>query len=68
MIKVKRVYYPIEKDDGVRILVDRIWPRGIKKNKIDMWLKDIAPSNELKNGTIMILINGKNLREYILMN
>jgi len=48
MIKVKRVYYPIEKDDGVRILVDRIWPRGIKKDKIDIWLKDIAPSNELR--------------------
>lgn len=48
MIKVKRVYDPIEKDDGVRILVDRIWPRGIKKDKIDIWLKDIAPSNELR--------------------
>jgi len=33
MIKVKRVYDPIEKDDGVRILVDRLWPRGIKKIK-----------------------------------
>jgi len=48
MIKVKRVYDPIEKDDRVRILVDRIWPRGIKKDKIDIWLKDIAPSNELR--------------------
>jgi uncharacterized protein YeaO (DUF488 family) len=48
MIKVKRVYDPIEKDDGVRILVDRIWPRGIKKNKINIWLKDIALSNELR--------------------
>ena len=48
MIKVKRVYDPIEKDDGIRILVDRIWPRGIKKDKIDIWLKDIAPSNELR--------------------
>jgi len=48
MIKVDMVYDPIEKDDGVRILVDRIWPRGIKKDKIDVWLKDIAPSNELR--------------------
>ncbi|MFP3132305.1 MAG: DUF488 domain-containing protein [Candidatus Nanopusillus sp.] len=48
MIKVKRVYDPIEKDDGIRILVDRIWPKGIKKDKIDIWLKDIAPSNELR--------------------
>jgi len=48
MIKVDMVYDPIEKDDGVRILVDRIWPRGIKKDKIDVWLKDISPSNELR--------------------
>jgi uncharacterized protein YeaO (DUF488 family) len=48
MIKVKRVYDPIEKDDGIRILVDRLWPRGIKKDKVDIWLKDIAPSNELR--------------------
>jgi uncharacterized protein YeaO (DUF488 family) len=49
MIKVKRVYDKQEKDDGVRILVDRLWPRGISKNQIDLWLKDIAPSNELRN-------------------
>ncbi|BFI73149.1 uroporphyrin-III methyltransferase [Nanoarchaeota archaeon] len=48
MIKIKRVYDPIENDDGIRILVDRIWPRGIKKDKIYIWLKDIAPSNELR--------------------
>lgn len=48
MIKVKRVYDPIEKDDGIRILVDRIWPRGIKKDKIDIWMKEIAPSHELR--------------------
>lgn len=48
MIKVKRVYDPIEKDDGLRVLVDRLWPRGISKNKVDLWLKDIAPSDELR--------------------
>ncbi|BCU69842.1 uroporphyrin-III methyltransferase [Stygiolobus caldivivus] len=48
MIKVKRVYDPVEKGDGVRILVDRLWPRGIKKDKVDVWLKDIAPSEELR--------------------
>lgn len=49
MIKVKRVYEPVEGDDGVRVLVDRLWPRGIKKDsKIDLWLKDIAPSKELR--------------------
>jgi|SRR5690554_1257158 len=49
-IKIKRVYDEVSKDDGTRILVDRIWPRGIKKDelKIDDWLKDIAPSTELR--------------------
>jgi len=68
MIKVKRVYDPIEKDDGIRILVDRIWPRGIKKDKIDIWLKDIAPSNELRKWYNHDLINGENLKGNILMN
>ena len=49
-IKIKRVYEHPEKDDGVRILVDRLWPRGLtkKKARIDLWLKDIAPSTELR--------------------
>jgi len=49
-IKIKRVYDPPEGGDGYRILVDRLWPRGINKNKakIDLWLRDIAPSNELR--------------------
>jgi uncharacterized protein YeaO (DUF488 family) len=51
MIKTKRIYEPVAKNDGVRVLVDRLWPRGIKKEdaQIDMWLKAIAPSNELRN-------------------
>ena len=50
MIKIKRIYDPASPKDGKRILVDRLWPRGIKKDeaKIDEWLKDIAPSNELR--------------------
>ncbi|AEE94544.1 conserved hypothetical protein [Acidianus hospitalis W1] len=48
MIKVKRVYDPLEKDDGIRILVDRLWPRGVKKDQVDVWLKDVAPSDELR--------------------
>lgn len=50
MIKIKRVYDEPEEDDGQRILVDRLWPRGKKKEdlKIDLWLKDVAPSNELR--------------------
>ena len=47
---VKRVYAPVERGDGLRVLVDRLWPRGIKKANaaIDRWLRDIAPSAELR--------------------
>lgn len=50
VINIKRVYDPVSPQDGRRILVDRLWPRGIEKEKakIDEWLKDIAPSNELR--------------------
>lgn len=50
MIHLKRVYEPATPDDGVRILVERLWPRGIKKEalRLDAWLKDAAPSTELR--------------------
>lgn len=50
MLKIKRVYEKLEKEDGFRILVDRLWPRGLTKEKakIDLWLKDIAPTDELR--------------------
>lgn len=49
-VSIKRVYSGYSEDDGTRILVDRLWPRGIKKEdlKIDYWLRDIAPSTELR--------------------
>ena len=49
-IKLKRVYEPIEKGDGFRILIDCLWPRGISKEKgnADLWLKEIAPSAALR--------------------
>lgn len=49
-IKIKRIYEKPRQDDGRRILVDRVWPRGVKKEQahIDLWLKDIAPSTELR--------------------
>jgi uncharacterized protein YeaO (DUF488 family) len=49
-IKIKRVYELPNDDDGVRILVDRLWPRGLEKEKarIDEWMKNIAPSAELR--------------------
>jgi uncharacterized protein YeaO (DUF488 family) len=49
-VKIKRVYEPASSDDGVRILVDRLWPRGLTKEeaKVDLWLKEIAPTTELR--------------------
>jgi uncharacterized protein YeaO (DUF488 family) len=50
MIKLKRAYDKPAKDDGERILVERLWPRGLTKEqaKLDLWLKDVAPSTELR--------------------
>ncbi|HXR50056.1 MAG TPA: DUF488 domain-containing protein [Verrucomicrobiae bacterium] len=50
MIKIKRVYWEYDPKDGKRILIDRLWPRGLSKDKarIDLWLKDIAPTAELR--------------------
>ena len=50
MLQVKRIYEPYEEKDGYRILVDRLWPRGISKAEahIDEWEKEIAPSTELR--------------------
>ena len=50
MISLKRVYDPVTSTDGVRFLVERLWPRGVKKTalSIDAWLKDVAPSSELR--------------------
>lgn len=47
-IKIKRVYEPKQRADGFRILVDRLWPRGIRKDKINLWLKEIAPTEQLR--------------------
>ena len=49
-IKLKRAYEPKEKTDGFRILVDRLWPRGLKKEDLDfdVWLKEVAPSSALR--------------------
>ena len=49
-VQVRRVYDPPEANDGQRVLVDRLWPRGLSKERahLDDWCKDIAPSNELR--------------------
>ena len=50
IIKLKRVYEDYENTDGLRVLVDRLWPRGVKKEDLhyDLWAKDIAPSSDLR--------------------
>ncbi len=50
MIRIKRIYDPPAPDDGRRVLVDRLWPRGIAKDeaRLDEWLKELAPSDELR--------------------
>ncbi len=50
MIHLKRVYEKPSKKDGVRVLVERLWPRGLTKERaaVDLWLKDVAPSPELR--------------------
>jgi uncharacterized protein YeaO (DUF488 family) len=50
MLRLKRVYEPAERSDGRRILVDRLWPRGLSKERaaLDEWMKEIAPSTELR--------------------
>jgi uncharacterized protein YeaO (DUF488 family) len=49
-IRVKRVYEPASKDDGVRVLVDSLWPRGMSKAAaaVDLWLRDVGPSRTLR--------------------
>lgn len=50
MIRLKRIYEDPDKDDGFRILVDRLWPRGMTKERaaLDLWMKDIAPESALR--------------------
>ena len=50
MIRLKRIYEVPHREDGLRVLVDRLWPRGISKERarVDLWLKEIAPSDSLR--------------------
>ena len=50
MLQIKRVYDPPSAQDGYRVLVDRLWPRGLKREaaRIDLWLKEVAPSDKLR--------------------
>jgi len=50
MLTIKRIYEPAAREDGLRVLVDRLWPRGVSKESaaLDLWLKDVAPTSELR--------------------
>jgi uncharacterized protein YeaO (DUF488 family) len=50
MLKIKRVYESVSAEDGKRVLIDRLWPRGLKKEEahVDEWLKNLAPSTEFR--------------------
>ncbi len=49
-IQIKRIYDSLSDDDGLRVLVDRLWPRGVKKEEasVDVWAKELAPTTELR--------------------
>lgn len=49
-VRTKRAYEPAEPDDGYRVLIDRLWPRGVRKDaaRIDQWAREVAPSDELR--------------------
>jgi len=61
MVKLKRVYDDAARGDGHRVLVERLWPRGIRKQDlaIDEWLKNVAPSTALRNGSATIPSAGR---------
>jgi uncharacterized protein YeaO (DUF488 family) len=48
MIRIKRVYEGVEAGDGKRVLVDRLWPRGVKKEAVSDWIREVGPSNALR--------------------
>lgn len=62
MIHIKRVYDPVSSADGTRLLVERLWPRGVKKtsSEIKSWLKDVAPVRSCGSGSAMIQPGGMN--------
>jgi uncharacterized protein YeaO (DUF488 family) len=49
-VRIKRIYEPAEPGDGRRVLIDRLWPRGVKKDdaRLDRWARELAPSDELR--------------------
>ena len=68
-IQIKRAYSPVSTEDGLRVLVDRLWPRGIKKQdaKIDLWPKEITPSTALRQSYHQDLIGWEEFRKQYLL-
>ena len=68
--QIKRVYEEPSEDDGKRILIDRLWPRGLTKEKakIDVWLKILLQVHSFDNGSDMTIKNGGNSRDAIKVN
>jgi len=66
-VRVKRVYYERAKSDGYRVLVDRLWPRGLTKKEaqIDEWLKEVAPSTTLRKSFGHDPGSGRSLKEIL---
>ena len=64
MLRIKRVYDKPAKDDGGRVLVDRLWPRGMTKEaaKIDLWTKEVAPSDKLRKSFVTMWKNGRTFK------
>ena len=69
-VKIKRVYEPVVKDDGYRVLVDRLWPRGVKKDNsvVDEWLKEVRLPQNCVNGSAIKKKNGLYLKRNIKQN
>ena len=69
-IRLKRAYEKPAPDDGLRVLVERLWPRGLSKERaaVDLWMKDIAPSPELRGGSTTTQPSGTNSRGATVLN
>ena len=61
MIRIKRVYEAAVREDGTRVLVDRVWPRGMKKDaaRVVQWMRELGPSDELRRSLITIPLVGR---------
>jgi uncharacterized protein YeaO (DUF488 family) len=61
MIKLKRAYDPVSPTDGIRLLVERLWPRGLSKEKLklDSWIRGVGPTTELRKWSVTIRQSGQ---------